>query len=87
MDQLKEPFSTTRDEQHPVRWSPADGDTPAYLTLKGALERLAGYGYEAAETRERLLRHVPVRTPFAFYMIDEPDAPAGAGEAVEAYRG
>lgn len=68
---LREPFSTTRDEAHPVRWSPADGDTPAYLTLKGAVERLTGYGYDPVEVRAGLLAHRPYRTPFAFYMIDE----------------
>ena len=68
---LKEPFSSTRDDQHPVRWSPADGDTPAYLTLKGAVERLAGYGHDPVEAEARLRRHQPIRTPFAFYMIDE----------------
>lgn len=69
-DNLKEPFSFFRDTEHPVRWSPADGDTPVYLTVKGALERLAGYHIDPAVTERTLLSGVPLRTPFAFYMID-----------------
>lgn len=67
---LREPFSSTRDEQHPVTWQPADGDEPAYLTLKGAVERLAGYGHDPAMA-ERILRDGhPLRTPYAFYKIE-----------------
>jgi hypothetical protein len=76
---LTEPFSRTRDEQHPVRWSPADGDTPAYLTLKGAGERLARYFGETHtdpdEAAQMWIAELqtgrPLRTPFAFYQIDE----------------
>lgn len=72
---LREPFSRTRDDAHPVRWSPADGDTPAYLTLRGAVERLAGYYTDEPPWIETTLRKgVPIRTPFAFYMIDKEDA-------------
>jgi hypothetical protein len=69
--QLSEPFSNRRDAQHPVRWSPADGDTPAYLTLKGAVERLTRWGIVNAE--QSLLAGALLRTDFAFYAIDDPD--------------
>lgn len=68
---MKEPFSDTRDAEHPVRWSPADGDTPAYLTLKGAVERLTRDGGDPEKVREHLLRGGQERTMFAFYQIDE----------------
>jgi hypothetical protein len=79
---LFEPWNATRDAAHPVRWSPADGDTPAYLTLKGAAERLAGYGIAADVARSTLLAGQQLRTPFAFYQIDTPidtppDVPPG----------
>jgi hypothetical protein len=76
VEHLDEPFSRTQDRDHPVRWSPADGDTPAYLTLKGAAERLAShfaldrkdvewYAYELAAGRR-------FQTAVAFYVVDEP---------------
>lgn len=72
-EQLQEPWSRTRDAEHPVRWSPADGDTPAYLTLRGAAERLSGYRTDSVDDiAALLLQGVPLRTPFAFYAIDEP---------------
>jgi hypothetical protein len=67
---LSEPFARERDTNHPVRWSPADGDMPAYLTVKGAAERLERYGVSSAE--HSLLAGAVLRTPFAFYAIDEP---------------
>ncbi len=70
MTERREPFSDRCDAEHPVLWQPADGDTPAYLTLKGAVERLAGYGYDADSARRVLLAGHPLRTPFAFYRID-----------------
>lgn len=69
-DTLAEPFSERRDAEHPVTWQPADGDTPAYITLKGACERLAGYGHDPEAARRTLLDGHPIRTPFAFYRID-----------------
>ena len=75
---LQEPFARERDDAHPVRWSPADGDTPAYLTLKGAAERLARYfGGDPADYEADLLCGGPTRTPFAFYQIDDPIDPNG----------
>lgn len=77
---LQEPFARERDAEHPVRWSPADGDTPAYLTLKGAAERLArffGRGQDWTEAQAvewycaELATGRPLRTPFAFYQVDE----------------
>lgn len=74
-EDLKEPFARFRDAQHPVRWSPADGDTPAYLTLKGAGERLARYsGGDPTEYEGLLLTGRLLRTPFAYYAIDEAGA-------------
>jgi hypothetical protein len=68
---MQEPFSTTRDEQHPVRWSPADGDTPAYLTLKGAVERLSRWFGDTEEIAAGLKRGQVFRTDFAFYKVDD----------------
>jgi hypothetical protein len=77
--QLSEPFSNRRDAQHPVRWSPADGDTPAYLTLKGAAERLERYGVSNAE--QSLLGGALLRTRIAFYAIDDPaEDPTGPAQ-------
>jgi hypothetical protein len=71
--QLYEPFARERDALHPVRWSPADGDTPAFLTLKGAAERLFNYGIgESVDDVAAMLQAgTLLRTPFAFYAIDE----------------
>lgn len=72
---LQEPWSRERDAAHPVRWSPADGDTPAYLTLKGAAERLASYYGDPERDVDfwtgALQDGRPLRTPFAFYQVDE----------------
>jgi hypothetical protein len=69
---LVEPFSRQRDAAHPVRWSPADGDTPAYLTLKGAVERLSCfYNDDPPGWIAETLHSGPLRTPYAFYAIDE----------------
>lgn len=74
MDELQEPWARERDTEHPVRWSPADGDTPAFLTLKGAVERLTRDGGNPAAVRDGLLAGRPYRTMFAFYQIDEPSS-------------
>lgn len=67
------PFARFRDADHPVRWSPADGDTPAYLTIKGAAERLRRYfpADFARDFEEDLKAGQILRTPFAYYAIDE----------------
>lgn len=71
MSDLAEPFARERDSEHPVRWSPADGDTPAYLTLKGAVERLTRDGGDPVAVREGLQAGRQFRTMFAFYQLDE----------------
>lgn len=68
---MREPFSETLDREHPVRWSPADGDTPMYLTLKGAIERLGSWGFDPERVEAYLLEGGSLRTSFAFYQIDE----------------
>lgn len=70
-----EPWAERLDCAHPVRWSPADGDTPRYLTLAGAVERLSRDGGDADAIRAGLLAGQVYRTAFAFYKIDA----AGAG--------
>jgi hypothetical protein len=71
-EDMAEPFSRQRNAEHPVRWSPADGDTPAYLTLKGAGERLAKTnGGDPKEYEGLLLEGRLLRSMFAFYAIDE----------------
>lgn len=72
-DDLDEPWSRHADDEHPIRWSPADGDTPAHLTLEEAIERLLrGGAYDDRESVEALLRQgVTLRTEFAFYQLAE----------------
>jgi hypothetical protein len=78
----------TPDDEHPVRWSAAGGGGPdAYLSVEDAVDRLVSYGWHPAAARRDLLAGRTVRTPFAFYTMDVPDAPAGAGDEIEAYRG
>ena len=69
---MKEPFSDRPDAEHPVRWNSADGNETAWITRKGAVERLEGYGMDPAFVREHFsaLGRGPLRTPFAFYELD-----------------
>lgn len=64
-------FAERPDAEHSVRWQPANGDEPAFIPLFEAVRRLGGHGYDEAEAEAMLRSGTTLRTPFAFYRIDE----------------
>jgi hypothetical protein len=74
----KDPWSDVLDAEHPVRWRPADDDHPGlrapdkFITLKGAADRLARYGFWHETTVDDLVAGRELRTPYASYSLELP---------------
>lgn len=64
-------FAPALDDEHPVRWTPADGGPARFITLEGAVARLCRDGGDPEATRTGLLAGQMFRTMFAFYQLDE----------------
>ncbi len=64
-------FAEHPDDEHPIRWQPANGEEPMYLPLFEAVRRLVGYGFTEDDVTRGLLAGAPFRTPFAFYQLHE----------------
>lgn len=61
-------WSDDRDDDHPVRWTSADGIDVRWTTLDNAVDRLVGYGHDRDTARSLLLGGRQLQTSFAYYL-------------------